>query len=286
MRIEQHGFYLPSEDGECFCVYRKAADIDPSHTMLHLPAFGDEMNKARAMTARASRVFAERGFGVLQIDLYGCGDSAGEHADATLSRWCANALCAIDWLRARSRAGAPTWLWSLRAGALLASQLLEQTLPGAPLLLWQPVLSGASQLNQLLRQKLAGGALDTADERGGMRALRESLRNGETIEIGGYGISAELARELEKATFGISPHNAGRVEWFEVTNSLPPALSPVARTKVAALRAAGVRITATAIEGPGFWQSTEIERCDALIVASANAIAGHVYGVSRDTDFV
>lgn len=283
MKVEQQGFYLPVEGGECFCIYRRPRDVDPSRTVLHLPAFGDEMNKARAMTARASRAFAEHGFGVLQIDLHGCGDSSGEHADATLSRWCDNALCAIDWLRVRSRAGASPWLWSLRAGALLVSRLLGQAAPDAPLLLWQPVLSGASQLNQLLRQKLAGGLLDMADERGGMRALRESLKNGETIEIGGYAISAALAREFEQATFEIPADYAGRVEWFEVTSSPAQALSPHARTKVASLRSAGVQVTAMSIEGPGFWQSTEIERCDSLIQASANAIAGCIHGVSRDT---
>jgi len=33
------------------------------------------MNKSRRMAALQARVFAAMGFGVLQIDLFGCGDS-------------------------------------------------------------------------------------------------------------------------------------------------------------------------------------------------------------------
>jgi hypothetical protein len=40
------------------------------------------------------------------------------------------------------------------------------------------------------------------------------------------------------------------------------------------LLADGVDVEATAVQGPAFWQSVEIERCDALIDASLFALTG------------
>jgi hypothetical protein len=62
-----------------------------------------------------------------------------------------------------------------------------------------------------------------------------------------------------------------------------PTLSQVAAQRVAALQSAGAQVTATAICGPSFWQSVEIERSDTLIAASAAALTmRHTDGISRD----
>ena len=45
------------------------------------------MNKSRRMAALQARAFAEMGFGVLQIDLFGCGDSSGDFSDARWDIW-------------------------------------------------------------------------------------------------------------------------------------------------------------------------------------------------------
>ena len=284
MKVLQEAFHLNVDGGECFCVYRFPGNDAVAATILHLPAFGDEMNKARALTARAARAFAARGCGVLQIDLIGCGDSSGDHGDASLARWSENTVRAVEWLRLRAPAAAVSWLWSLRSGALLIPPLLKYTAHDSPLLLWQPVLSGTQQLNHLLRQKLAGTLIDSGSERGGSKALRERLRAGETLAAGGYAISPQLAEDLELATFELPHDFRGRVAWFEVSASTPPALMPAARAKVDGLRCAGIKISAQALEGPGFWQSVEIEQCDALVNASVSALtAGELSVVSRDT---
>jgi exosortase A-associated hydrolase 2 len=279
LKILQDAFYLAVEGGECFGIYRWSV-AGVAATLLYLPAFGDEMNKARAMTARAARAFAALGFGVLQIDLYGCGDSSGTHADADLDRWTANALHAIDWLRLREPCADP-WIWCLRAGALLAAPVLE-CLPDAPLLLWQPTLSGAQHLNQLLRQKVLGAASAADADRTRMKALRERLRAGEALEVGGYDISPRLADGLERAAFDVPREYRGRIAWFELAPTSPPSLSPAARARAEALRARGVVVAAAALQGPGFWQSTEIEQSDALIEASTAALSeGLARGLPR-----
>ena len=281
LNIAEHPFLLPTRAGDCFCIYRMPADHPPIGSILHVPAFGDEMNKARAMTARAARAFAALGYAVLQIDLFGCGDSAGEHLEGTLSAWKSNLDDAIDWLVARV-ACSPPLLWALRSGALLVPSLLAASARDAPLLLWQPVLSGAHYLTHLLRQKTMSD-MDDPEARIGTGALRARLAAGETLEIGGYAISPALAIEMDKIEFGVPAGYRGPIDWFEVVNSVPAALPPSVLSRSKALRDAGVRVLCHAVSGPGFWQSVEIERCDALVEASANVLSRRESDARRDS---
>lgn len=283
MIVQQHAFYLPVDAGRCFAVYRAPADGNVRATMLHLPAFGDEMNKARAMTARAARAFAAGGCAVLHMDWIGCGDSAGDHADATLERWIDNALHGLAWLRARHPDCPTPWLWCLRAGTLLVPALLERAAPDAPLLLWQPVASGKQYLNHLLRLKLAASLIDAGKASSSLQALRARLQAGETLEIGGYPVSQHLAQQMEATAFEIPRGHRGHVAWFEITASAATSLSPAARASIDAARASGAIVSARVVNGPGFWQSVEIEHCEPLIVESAAVLAGHaVDAIRRD----
>ena len=280
--VLQQAFHLPVEGGDCFAIYRAPAHGNVHATVLHLPAFGDEMNKARAMTARGARAFAASGCAVLQMDWFGCGDSAGDHADATLARWTDNAQHALAWLRSQHGDRATTWLWCLRAGALLVPALLQQAARDASLLLWQPLSSGKQYLNQLLRLKLAGSIMQPGKAALSAQSLRETLRAGETLDIGGYAVSPRLAAEIEAATFDIPRGHRGRVAWFEISASAA-LLSPAARTSVDAARTADTEITASVVKGPGFWQSVEIEHCEPLIAASAAVLAAPpVDAIRRD----
>lgn len=282
MSVSQHPFLLPVDDGQCFCVFRAPADTPMVGTVLHLPAFGDEMNKSRAMTARAARAFAGLGFGVLQIDLTGCGDSVGDHADATLSRWTSVLRHAVAWLRQRNELNAAPVFWSLRSGALLAPPLLAALSDCPALLLWQPVLSGGQQVSHLLRQKLASEIANDSG-RSGMRELRKRWEAGESIEIAGYSISAQLANEFEERSFDVPAGFRGSIRWLEINPSTPPRLSPASDAKIGELRSRGLSVDADALTGPGFWQSVEIERCEALIDASTNALEKLSNALRRDT---
>ena len=111
-------FYLPTEHGQRFCLLHSAATgVVPRGAILYIHPFGDEMNKSRRMAALQSRAFAERGYEVLQVDLFGCGDSSGDFRNATWEIWLADVRAAWDWLAARSTH--PVWLWGLRTGCLL-----------------------------------------------------------------------------------------------------------------------------------------------------------------------
>jgi exosortase A-associated hydrolase 2 len=266
---------LPVERGQCFCVYRRPAD-KVSLLVLHLAAFGDEMNKARAMTARAARAFAHQGCAVLQFDFLGCGDSSGDHAEASFAQWLENARSALHWLRSQEES-VPLCLWSLRSGALLLPRLVEQCAHAPALLLWQPVLSGSQYLGHLLRQRLAASLLGPEGERSGVKELRAKLKCGETLDIGGYAISPLLAHDLEQAVFELEHGYTGRVSWLELTSAAcAPVLSPASQAKVDDFLAKGIDVRASMLHGPAFWQSVEIELSEALIEASLELLTADV----------
>lgn len=268
MTVRQDAFFLPVGDASCFCVWRAPPSGAPVRgTIVHLPAFGEEMNKSRRMTALAARALGACGFAVLQLDPRGTGDSDGEFADATLERWTADLVAGIAW--ARTKVHAPLWLWALRTGALFAAPVLASLGTPASMLLWQPVQSGAQFVTHLLRQKHAADLADAGP--GALAALRDEL-TARPVDIGGYTITPALAGALNGATLALSPGAVERVAWLELTSATPPTLSPAARTKVAALRSEGIPVAARAVGGPSFWQSVEIEEAPALIDATCAAL--------------
>jgi len=191
LRIEP--FFLEGSQGPLFCQYTVPAGTTPRGAVLYLHPFAEEMHKSRRMAARMARALAAAGFAVLQPDLTGCGDSAGDFSDANLGSWRADAKRALAWLA--DRVPEPPALWGLRLGATLAAELAAEA-GTRTLVLWQPVPAGELFLNQFLRIKLASEMLADGKAQADTRALRESLEGGAVIEVGGYGLSPAMARDL------------------------------------------------------------------------------------------
>ena len=74
--------FLPAEPGFRFGLYFPPCSTQPRGGVLYCPPFAEEMNKSRRMAALQARAFAKAGYGVLLLDLYGCGDSSGDFSDA------------------------------------------------------------------------------------------------------------------------------------------------------------------------------------------------------------
>lgn len=125
-----------------FGVWWLPADRDPRGSILCVQPIGEEHALARhAIAAQAWRM-AALGWAVLLLDLYGCGDSPGEAAQATLEGWRNDLLRAA--MISRQRSPGPHVLWGIRAGALLAVDIavaLDQLIDAQ--LFWQPCESGA-----------------------------------------------------------------------------------------------------------------------------------------------
>ena len=265
-------FFLPVQRGQRFCVrYTPAGAAGSRGTILYVHPFAEEMNKSRRMAALQSRAFAEAGWTVLQMDLFGCGDSEGDFGEADWQQWLADVLDAAAWLRGQT--GHVPSLWGLRAGCLIACQAAMTMEPAPDLLLWQPAASGKQSLQQFLRLKVASQILgESSSDRIGTQQLREQLVQGEAIEIAGYTLSPTLALGLEAAELTLTV-DTSRVAWLEVAPSTPPELSPFACTRIQAWQAVGHRVDARAVGGAAFWQTQEITECPELIDATLAAVA-------------
>ncbi|MCA1855849.1 hydrolase 1, exosortase A system-associated [Massilia oculi] len=265
-------FFLDGPAGPLFCLFH------PPHgtcrgALVHVPPFGEEMNRSRRMVALAARALAAQGIGVLQLDLYGCGDSAGESGEARWEGWKADLAAACAWLSARL--GRPVGLWGLRLGALLALDYARDAVhPPARLLLWQPVTKGATWLTQFLRLRLAGAMLQEGEAEGGTSALRATLQAGTPLQIAGYELAPALAAAIDGVSAAALAPRACPVHWCEVVAAPDRPLPPAAASVAQGWRAAGVDLQVQLVDGPAFWSTPEITEAPALLEASLQACAG------------
>lgn len=243
--------------------------------VVYVHPFGEEMNKSRRMAALQSRALSEAGFTVLQPDLLGCGDSAGDSGDADWATWIEDVAQACRWLRnsCTAHGNLPMTLWGLRAGALLACEAAARLGDIQQLLLWQPALAGKAVLAQFLRLQRAGDLLGsrTAGESG--PDPRKELTAGHAVEIAGYRIAPGLAQGLEACRLPQSPPAVREVIWLEASMQEEPQLMPASRTLVQAWQTGALRIHAQVVRGPAFWQTVEIEEAPELIAQTLAALS-------------
>lgn len=259
-------FFLATPSGQRFCLYYGP---DPSKpciaTILYVPPFGDEMNKSRRMAALQARSLAGQGCAVLLMDLYGCGDSAGELREASWDQWKDDLAAACTWLSSQTHG--PISLFGLRLGALLALDFLrEQKFQVRKLVMWQPVFSGKQFLTQFFRLRLANEMLNGRNgESGGSAAIRQMFLEGRIVEIAGYEISPQLASAIDAlnpADWKIPPC---QVDWMEIQSDEDATL-PLGRKKFADQWIAhGLDLRLTQISCPEFWSSQEVTVANELI---------------------
>lgn len=262
-------FFLPADPGQRFALFYPAKGEVTRGLVAYVHPFAEEMNKSRRMAALQARAMADAGYAVLQLDLLGCGDSSGDFGDATWQAWVADVVRACRWLR--SQGDAPLWLWGLRAGCLLAAQASAQIPESCNFLFWAPTPAGKPLLQQFLRLKAAAD-LASGNAKSVMEDLRAQLAAHQPVEIAGYTLAADLAKGLEQATLS-PPQTIGRLEWLDVSTTPDAGLSPAAARPLQAWQNAGFSVRSQVVQGPAFWQTSEIEEAPALLAASIAALA-------------
>lgn len=277
-------FFLPveEEEGGGQRLYLYHAPLGQvKGVVLYIHPFAEEMNKSRRMAAMQSRALAQAGFGVLQCDLLGCGDSSGDFADATWDAWIRDVARAAAWLRSQQPRG-DMWLWGLRAGCLLAAEAARrQCVPDCHFLFWAPVTVGKAHLQQFLRIKMAASLIAASPPSSKAPTRSPSASAGEDesgiVEVAGYALAPGLRAGLGQASVappsppkGHSPH---RMEWFEVSSRDDATLSPAATNQLRLWQERGFASRSHAIKGAPFWQTTEIEDAPELLEATITAMS-------------
>lgn len=267
-------FFLPVDPGQRFCLFHAPQGPVLKSRVLYLHPFAEEMHASRRVVAQQCRTLAADGHAVLQIDLLGCGDSSGDFGDATWTAWVQDALLALQWLHDHT-AEAPTWLWGLRAGALLACNTaqawhVQHSADRLNLLLWQPVASGQQQLQQFLRLHAAAQWLGR-DAMG--EPPEQRLAAGLHVHIAGYNLSPTMATELGLARLELPAHQ-GRTEIIDVGAASPAHLSPWIARQQAQWQAIGWQAETQAVTATPFWQNVIESSLDtALDKATRQALA-------------
>jgi exosortase A-associated hydrolase 2 len=259
-------FFLDASPGTRFCLYHPPQGQSRG-AVLHVPAHAEEMNKSRRMVARQARMLAARGIAVLQLDLYGCGDSGGLSADARWEIWRQDVLLALAWLRART--DGPLSLWGLRLGALLALDVAQERRDLASILLWQPVTEGAAYLTGFLRLRLAADMLAAANPAGDTGALRKALADGASLDIAGYTITPALAQALDGVSAAELAAPACPVHWLDLVPQAGRPMAPGRAAAAARLAGNGWTLDTGVVQGPAFWSTQEIAEAPTLLDASA-----------------
>lgn len=252
-------FFLPIGGSKRFCLFH-----EPRHVLrgalLHVHPFAEEMNLSRRMSALQARSAAAAGYAVLQIDLFGCGDSDGDFGDATWATWVDDIAAAAIWLQGRM--GVAPAFWGVRGGCLLAVAAARAIAQPARFLFWQPVVSGEAHWRQFLRIQLAGAVI-TERDRGAADGPRDRAETQGAVEVAGYRVAADLRSGLLSARLDLPPTqnpvlcvelNAGGVD-----------LTPALAVRVESWRADGHVVRAAVLPGPTFWQSPDAAECPALV---------------------
>jgi exosortase A-associated hydrolase 2 len=264
-------FFLSVEYGERFCLSHAPAGA-PRGAIIYIHPFAEEMHKSRRMAARQAHALAARGWLVLQVDLFGCGDSPGDFGDARWDTWARDVRACLAWARART--ARPIALWGLRLGATLAGELAADAALGIErLVLWQPVLNGEQFLTQFLRLRLAAEMLHGGAATSASAELRGQLAQGRTLEIAGYDLHPHLAAAIERVQLASLRPAVKRVDWIELGAEAAASLRPASQRVVERWRAQGLDVRTASVAGEAFWSTIEITECAALLEATQEALA-------------
>lgn len=257
-------FFLENSDRKLYAVRYTPPRGSPSKgSILHIPAFCEEMNKSRAMVACQARAFARLGYDVLVVDFYGTGDSGGEFSEATWRLWHDDMVYSIGWLE--KNVGGELSLWGLRLGGLMAMELSGGTCSNfEKLMLWNPVLNGEQYIHQFLRLRLANSIM-YGNQKENVADLRAKLENGGSLEVAGYELSSDLYNEVcAIKAIELDDTLAKSVYWVEVSTS-EKALAIPAQKVVEKWRGEGLTVNVENVIGSQFWSTQEITHNSELI---------------------
>lgn len=251
-------FFLQGMQRKLFAVFFPAEQSKDNKFILHIPAFAEEMNCARHIVSQQSRVFAEQGYSVLQIDLFGTGDSTGDFSEATWDSWKQDIESACQWLTAQGAESVT--FWGLRLGALLAMECASHiNLKVEKLILWQPVLFGEQFFMQFLRLKTVAAMMDSKLPAVKIGELKQQLLSGQFIEVAGYLLNPELMTVVMKLDASeINLPSGTEVVLISISSNNEP-LSQKVLQFVDVMKSKQHKVIVRGVSGASFWVTHKSE---------------------------
>jgi len=274
LKVECIPHFIKGKAGNLYTVYFPPQKT--KHTprnIIYIPPFSEEANRCRAMTSLQARTLASQGVGVLIIDPFGTGDSAGNFVDGNWQLWQEDILTGINWLKQEYNYDCDT-LWGTRLGAMLAIDVAYQLQSIKNLIFWQPVVNGKNFLTQFLRIRIAA----ELNEKNGIKStseLRQQFKNGESVEVSGYEVSSELAISIDDLKISkLLSLNKININWFDVHSTEKIITSRATQKVLNECKQTKTTLTLHQIKGPAFWQLHERFLAPDLIKATTAVITG------------
>jgi exosortase A-associated hydrolase 2 len=260
LNVKLEPFYLESPSGSVFCLLTAIPEADLKEIWIYLPPFAEEANRCRAMAAMQSRMLSKYGVGVLLVDYFGTGDSAGDFSETSWNGWKQDIQAAIKWVREKQGQAVKIRLWGIRLGAVLAAEIADENREEINhLVFWQPVVDAKLIMTQFLRVRVAS-AMDRGEPKTTTKEIRQKFEEGEGIEIAGYHLSANLALEIDRKRLKNYTNLSGAsIDWFELANEQTNELSIPSQKLIENWEKEGVSIKTHKFTGPAFWQLHERE---------------------------
>lgn len=251
----------------------------PAGALLAVQAVLDEQALSRRMLTHALHRLAGAGWTALAIDLWGTGDSAGWHDEASLERWRADLVAAAGLLRARA-AGGPLALLGVRLGALLAVDLAAR-LPGSPagLVLWNPPPTGAALIDPLRRLERLAMPEAAATARG---------QGSAPSRLAGWPVQPALVEalrglRLDASSPAASPGARLAIVHTQRVLAQVPSAPPAIAAALPAWQAAGWDTRVDLVAGEPWWSAMDACDPEALTERTLAALSGLQAGTARET---
>ena len=207
------------------------------------------MNKSRRLVRETAARLSDAGYLVVVPDLFGCGDSEGSIADASIDTWVDDLQAVLHWIQRQGIDHLSAL--AVRAGAMFVEPLLAswtlQRVVG-----WQPI-NGADTLRDLLRVRSLNLRMSGEVPGSPETMLEDLLSEGSRMALSGYTVSSELAVGMMGTTTGFAE---GRDE-FTIVNFGQASTEPGTIT----------------VGGERFWRALEPGPNDELVSATVGLFA-------------
>jgi alpha/beta superfamily hydrolase len=180
---------------------RARVDDDRVGAVLLCNPFGQEAIRAHMVYAVLADKLSRLGLHVLRFDYTGTGDSSGEVEEGNQALWIDDIIAAHDQLSAVAEVNRIAWV-GLRYGATLAVLAAEKLpRPLVDVVLWDPVVSGAAYVGELIEMHHALMRIDLANWKPGADAGKEAL---------GFPIGPQLRAAMSAVDLAGAPPRAPR----------------------------------------------------------------------------
>ncbi len=193
-----HTLALGSDARKLSAVFTGARSTPCGAVLLLYPFLEERKTTHRAFVELADKL-AEMGISSLRVDLPGSGDSPGEF---TLADWRKCIGDAYRWLQQTTRHHPA--LIGMRGGALLALDICEELNPSA-IITWALPASGERLVRDYLQRKMVNEMMMFGQGRTRRSDLKQALAKGETVDLDGHPLPAELYLQLQQLKGGSTP---------------------------------------------------------------------------------